>query len=91
MQHKVAEALDLPFAVVRVEVWRMGGGFGGKESQGNVLVVVCVVAACAMGRPCKMRYDCDDDMMIIGKCHDFWIDYCVGVDDDGWVFGVEFV
>jgi len=42
----------------------MGGGFGGKESQGNALAVACAVAANALGRPCKMRYDRDDDMMI---------------------------
>ncbi|MCH2075837.1 MAG: xanthine dehydrogenase molybdopterin binding subunit [Rhodobacteraceae bacterium] len=90
IQHKVAEALGVPFAFVRVEVRRMGGGFGGKESQGNALAVACAVAAARTGRPCKMRYDRDDDMIITGKRHDFRIDYEVGFDDAGRLLGVDF-
>ncbi len=63
IQHKVAEAIGLPMHAVRVETRRMGGGFGGKESQGNALAVACAVAARLTGRPCKMRYDRDDDMI----------------------------
>jgi len=90
IQHKVAEAIGLPMHAVRVEVRRMGGGFGGKESQGNALAVGCAIAARATGRPCKMRYDRDDDMMITGKRHDFRIDYDVGFDDTGKLSGVDF-
>ena len=90
IQHKVAEALGRPMHAVRVEVRRMGGGFGGKESQGNALAVACAVAARLTGRPCKMRYDRDDDMIITGKRHDFRIDYRVGFDDGGRIRGVEF-
>ncbi|MFN3645898.1 MAG: xanthine dehydrogenase molybdopterin binding subunit [Gemmobacter sp.] len=90
IQHKVAEAIGLPMHAVRVECRRMGGGFGGKESQGNHLAVACAVAARATGRPCKMRYDRDDDMMVTGKRHDFRIDYRAGFDDDGRLSGVEF-
>jgi xanthine dehydrogenase large subunit len=89
IQHKVAEALGLPMNAVRVEVRRMGGGFGGKESQGNALAVACAVAARLTGRPCKMRYDRDDDMIITGKRHDFRVDYRVGVDDAGRVLGIS--
>ncbi len=91
VQHKVAEALGVPMHAVRVEIRRMGGGFGGKESQGNALAVACAVAASRTGRPCKMRYDRDDDMVITGKRHDFRIDYTVGFDDQGRVLGVEFM
>ncbi|CUH67837.1 putative xanthine dehydrogenase subunit D [Thalassovita gelatinovora] len=91
IQHKVAEAIGVPMHGVRVETRRMGGGFGGKESQGNALAVSCAVAARLTGRPCKMRYDRDDDMMITGKRHDFRITYRAGFDDDGTVLGVEFV
>jgi xanthine dehydrogenase large subunit len=91
IQHKVAEALGLPMHAVRCEVRRMGGGFGGKESQGNALAVACAVAARATGRPCKMRYDRDDDMMITGKRHDFRIRYEAGFDGDGRIAGVDFV
>ena len=91
IQHKVAEALGWPLHRVRVEVRRMGGGFGGKESQGNALAVACAVAAHATGRPCKMRYDRDDDMLITGKRHDFRISYRAGFDADGRILGAEFV
>lgn len=91
IQHKVAEALGVPMHAVRVEVRRMGGGFGGKESQANALAVICAVAARATRRPCKMRYDRDDDMVITGKRHDFRITYRVGHDDEGRILGLEFV
>ncbi len=90
IQHKVAEALGVPFHQVTVEVRRMGGGFGGKESQGNALAVACAVAAQRTGRPCKMRYDRDDDFMITGKRHDARVDYDVGFDDQGRVLGIDF-
>ena len=90
VQHKVAEALGVPFSAVRVEVRRMGGAFGGKESQGNALAVACAVMARATGRPCKMRYDRDDDFLITGKRHDIRIDYRAGFDSDGRILGVEF-
>ncbi len=90
IQHKVAEALGKPMHAVRVEIRRMGGGFGGKESQGNALAVACAVAAAHTGRPCKMRYDRDDDMIITGKRHDFRIAYRAGYDDDGRLYGVDF-
>jgi len=90
VQHKVAHALGIPMHGVRVEVRRMGGGFGGKESQGNALAVACAVAARRTGRPCKMRYDRDDDMVITGKRHDFRIAYEVGFDEDGHILGIDF-
>ncbi|MEL0437641.1 xanthine dehydrogenase molybdopterin binding subunit [Phycobacter sp. K97] len=90
IQHKVAEAIGLPMHAVRVEIRRMGGGFGGKESQGNALAVACAVAARHTGRPCKMRYDRDDDMIITGKRHAFRISYRAGFDADGRLQGVEF-
>lgn len=90
VQHKVAEALGLPMSRVRVEVRRMGGGFGGKESQANAPAVACAVAAQVTGRPCRLRYDRDDDMNVTGKRHDFRIDYEVGFDDDGRIAGIVF-
>ncbi len=90
IQHKVAHALGRPMSAVRVEVRRMGGGFGGKESQGNALAVACAVVAARTGQPCKMRYDRDDDMIITGKRHDFRISYRVGFDDAGRILGIDF-
>lgn len=90
IQHKVAEAIGLPMHSVRVEIRRMGGGFGGKESQGNALAVACAIAARATGHPCKMRYDRDDDMIVTGKRHDFRITYDVGFNADGKLTAVDF-
>ena len=90
IQHKVAHAIGVPMHAVRVETRRMGGGFCGKESQGNALAVACAIAAQKTGRACKMRYDRDDDMVITGKRHDFRIDYDVGYDETGRVLAVDF-
>ncbi len=90
IQHKVAEALNLPFHAVRVETRRMGGGFGGKESQGNALAVACAVVALRLNRPAKMRYDREDDMLITGKRHDFRISYQVGFAPNGRIESVIF-
>ena len=89
IQHKVAHAIGKPMHAVRVETRRMGGGFGGKESQGNALAVACAVAAQLTQKPCKMRYDRDDDMMITGKRHDFQIDYAVGFDATGRISAMD--
>ena len=90
IQHKVADALGLPMHAVRVECRRMGGGFGGKESQGNALAIACAVVAQATGQPAKMRYDRDDDFLITGKRHDMRVDYRVGHDASGRLLGVAF-
>ena len=90
IQHKVAEALGVPMNAVRVETRRMGGGFGGKESQGNSLAVASAVVAMRLNRPAKMRYDRDDDMIITGKRHDFRINYRVGFDSTGRLQSVIF-
>lgn len=90
IQHKVAEALGVPFHSVRVETRRMGGGFGGKESQGNSLACATAIVAAKHGVPAKMRYDRDDDMVITGKRHDFRIDYTVGFNGAGFIEGIEF-
>ncbi|TDT76910.1 xanthine dehydrogenase molybdenum binding subunit apoprotein [Litoreibacter halocynthiae] len=90
IQHKVAEALGRPMNAVRVEVRRMGGGFGGKESQGNALCVACAVVADKHGHPVKMRYDRDDDMIITGKRHEFRIEYDVGFNARGRIDAIDF-
>jgi xanthine dehydrogenase large subunit len=90
IQHKVAHALGVPMHAVRVEVRRMGGGFGGKESQGNALAIACALVADRLGRPCKMRYDRDDDFMITGKRHDARVAYEVGFDEEGRLTGIRF-
>jgi xanthine dehydrogenase large subunit len=89
IQHKVAHVLDVPSHAVTVETRRMGGGFGGKESQGNLPAALAALAAKLTGRPAKCCYDRDDDMTITGKRHDFRIDYRVGFDQEGRILGLE--
>ena len=69
---------------------RMGGAFGGKESQAALIACIAAIAADKTGRPCKLRLDRDDDMIMTGKRHDFVIDYDVGFDDNGRIMGVDF-
>ena len=68
---------------VTVEVRRMGGGFGGKETQATQWAALAALAAWKTGRPCKIRLDRDDDMIMTGKRHDFRVDYDVGFGKDG--------
>ena len=82
LQHLIAHVLDVPVAAVTVEVRRMGGGFGGKETQAAQWAAIAALAAGKTGRPCKMRLDRDDDMVMTGKRHDFRADFEVGFDDD---------
>ena len=89
LQHIVAHVLGLPNAAVTVEVRRMGGAFGGKESQAAQWAAIAALAARITGRPCKFRLDRDDDMSLTGKRHDFRVDYRAGFDDDGRLAAVD--
>ncbi|MBL8337147.1 MAG: xanthine dehydrogenase molybdopterin binding subunit [Rhodoferax sp.] len=89
VQHWVAHALGLDNHAVRVECRRMGGGFGGKETQAGHLAVWAAIAAHKLRCPVKLRLDRDDDFMITGKRHPFWYDYTVGFDDDGLLQGLQ--
>ena len=88
IQHKVAMALGLSNHDVTVITRRMGGGFGGKESQGNLPAIVAALAAKLTGRPAKLIYDRDDDFILTGKRHDFQISYKVGFEDNGLINSV---
>ena len=89
MQHMVAHALGLAAHRVQVVCRRMGGGFGGKESQSALFACVAAVAAQRLGRPVKLRPDRDDDMLITGRRHPFDFDWQVGHDDDGRLLAAE--
>jgi len=91
VQHVCARVLGLADNAVTVEVRRMGGAFGGKETQANLFAVIAALAARKTGRPAKVRLDRDDDMRITGKRHEFQIDYDVGFDDSGRILGIKFV
>jgi len=85
----VAQVLGVSANSVVVNVRRMGGGFGGKESQMNLFAAVAAMAAKKWNRPVKIRPDRDQDMSSTGKRHDFVADYAVGFDEDGRIEAVE--
>ncbi len=89
MQQVIAHALQLPAAKVLVECRRMGGGFGGKESQSALPAAIAAIAAQRLKRPVKLRLDRDDDFLVTGRRHGFEYDYEVGFDAAGRVLGVE--
>lgn len=89
VQLKVARALGVAAHRVVVECRRMGGGFGGKETQPAQFACAAAVAARILDRPVKLRLDRDDDFTITGKRHDFRIDYDVGFDAEGRILGLD--
>jgi xanthine dehydrogenase large subunit len=91
VQHLVATAIGKEAKDVVVECRRMGGAFGGKESQPALIACIAGLMAQKTGKPCKLRLDRDDDMIMTGKRHDFEIDYEVGFSDTGRIEGIEFM
>jgi xanthine dehydrogenase large subunit len=89
IQHLVAAALGVPDAAVTVELRRLGGGFGGKETQAAVYAVAAALLARATGRPVKFRADRDDDIIGTGKRHDFLYHYDVGFDRQGRIEALD--
>lgn len=89
MQHAVAHALGLHAHDVQVECRRMGGGFGGKESQSAIFACIASVAAQRLQRPVKLRPDRDDDFMITGRRHCFVHQFEVGHDDEGRLLAAD--
>ncbi len=89
MQHLVANALHRPAHAVQVECRRMGGGFGGKESQSALFACVAAVAAARLRRPVKLRLDRDDDFLVTGHRHCFHYEAEIGYDDAGRILGAE--
>lgn len=89
VQHVVSHILHLPQHAVTVETRRMGGGFGGKESQASQWAAIAALAAHVTGSPCKLRLDRDDDMIMTGKRHDFEVSFQAGFENNGRLVAVE--
>ena len=87
VQHGVSCVLGIPRNAVTVEVRRMGGAFGGKESQATIIAAISALLADRCGRPVKLRLRRDDDMLATGKRHDFLFRYEVGFDERGRIEG----
>ena len=89
VQKLVASSLGLASNRVHVECRRMGGGFGGKESQAAQFACIAAVAARVTGRPVKIRMDRAEDNAVTGKRHGFWFEYEAGYDDVGRILGLD--
>lgn len=89
VQHIVARVLGVADHNITVECRRMGGGFGGKESQASQFAAIAAVAAKLTKRPCKLRLDRDDDFVLTGKRHDFRSAYQVGFDEEGRIKALD--
>jgi xanthine dehydrogenase large subunit len=89
VQHTVARALGVADSYVTCQVRRMGGGFGGKETQATQWAVIAALAAHVTRRPCKFRLDRDADMVMTGKRHDFRVDWSVGFGAEGRIDAVN--
>jgi len=89
VQKLVAEVLDVSMNKVVVDMRRMGGGFGGKETQAASPACLCAVVAHLTGQPTKMRLPRVEDMSMTGKRHPFYVEYDVGFDDSGRLHGIH--
>ncbi len=89
IQTTISEVLHLPRHKVVVESPRMGGGFGGKETQGNTPAAIVALAALKTGRPVRVQFDRDVDMAVTGKRHPFLTKFSVGFDDNGLLLALE--
>jgi xanthine dehydrogenase large subunit len=89
VQHMVAHVLGIANNAVTVMTRRMGGGFGGKETQGNHFACLASVAAKKLKRAVKFRPDRDEDMTVTGKRHDFRVDYDVAFDEEGHIHAID--
>ncbi len=89
VQHIIGRILALPDARITVETRRMGGAFGGKESQAAQTSALAALAAHVTQRPCKFRLDRDDDFLMTGKRHDFRADIRTGFDGEGRILAYD--
>ena len=89
VQHHVAHVLGIYANAVEAQVRRMGGGFGGKESQATIVAAAAALVAAKTGRPCKLRLRRRDDMTATGKRHDFIATWKAGVDARGRIQALD--
>ena len=89
VQKLVAEVLDIPLNKVMVDTRRMGGAFGGKETQAAAWACIAALLAHKTNRPVKFRLSRNDDMCMTGKRHPFENNYHVGFDQNGQIKGIN--
>ncbi|MBX2823638.1 MAG: xanthine dehydrogenase molybdopterin binding subunit [Gammaproteobacteria bacterium] len=89
-QKLVAEVLHVPMRQVTIVTRRMGGGFGGKETQAAAPACLAALFAVRLQQPVSCRWSRHDDMVVTGKRHPFLNDYDVGFDDLGRIEGIQY-
>jgi xanthine dehydrogenase molybdopterin-binding subunit B len=89
VQAMVAAVLGRPRHQVVTQTPRMGGGFGGKETQGNAFAALVALAAVRTGRPVRLQLDRDVDMTVTGKRHPFAAKFAVGYDHNGHLLAAD--
>jgi len=89
VQHLIARMLGVADAAVICECRRMGGAFGGKESQAAQWACLAALAARITGCTAKLRLDRDDDMIMTGKRHDCAVEYRCATDEDARITALE--
>ena len=87
-QQIIAKMLNQKSNSITVLVRRIGGGFGGKETN-FMTSSICALLAKKTKRPVKLRLDRDDDIIITGKRHEFYSEYEVGFNDNGIINGLK--
>ena len=90
-QQIVAKSINQKFNSIKVKVRRIGGGFGGKETQSFIFSVISTLLSKHTNKPVKLKIDRDDDMIITGKRHDFYYKYKVGFREDGCINGLKII
>ena len=88
-QQIIAKMLNQKSNTITVEVRRIGGGFGGKETQSFIFAAICTLLAKKTKKPVKLRIDRDDEIIITGKRHDFYSEYEVGYSEVGIIEGLK--
>lgn len=86
--HHLAEVLGIPQSKVELDIRRLGGGFGGKESTA-VWIVAPAMAAFLLKRPCKLVLERNEDIATTGKRHAYQYDYKLGVDSEGRILAYD--
>ena len=88
-QQIIGKVLKQNYNSIHVIVRRIGGGFGGKETQSFLFAAITSIAAKKLSKPVKLRVDRDDDMIMTGKRHDFLFDYEVGFNNNGEILALK--
>ena len=87
--HELNDALQLPPEKIRVRQTAIGGAFGGKEEYPTMLIGYAALPALKSGKPVKIAYERNEDILYTTKRHPVWVRYKTGVKKDGTLTAIE--